>query len=299
MREFCKKIAWMVLLGSLIGCTKILEYPADYPGDQLAIIGIISPQSGARVYVTKSISPSGDFEEVEQLYITNAEVKIYQNDQLLGDLSYKGDGLYQDTFGLSIDAGNSYYLRVSHETLGTATSDPVLVPNSLQQLEVNLEFTGKKRPSGKPEAKVEYQFKDEPGPNYYLIMVKPDLPNAYQFQITDLFGSQNFEFCEITNYHPSLGIFMTDVCFEDQISKMGMLIELSGEARLPDREIHPYDRVQFEISSISSEYYQYLLDKKSLETDIGILEPRPTFNNINGGVGVFMAANEEIRRIRF
>lgn len=299
MQPISKLIVSFSILCLLVGCTKILTYPVDYPGDQLAIIGIISPTSGIKVYVSQSLSPAGEFKEVEELYVNDATVEIYQGDQMIGMLTYMGNGLYRDVAGLSIEAGKDYHIVVIHEVLGNAKSEPVVVPNPLQQLEVDFEFTGKTRPSNEPEAKLTYRLKDEPGPTYYLTIVKPDLPTAYQFQITDIFGTQNFEFCEITNYHPPLGIFMSDVCFEDRIKELGILIGVSGEARLPSGDRQPYSSIHVEIASISYEFYQYLLDKKSLETDIGILEPRPTFNNIDGGVGVVMATNEAIRKVRF
>jgi len=109
----------------------------------------------------------------------------------------------------------------------------------------------------------------------------------------EAFGLQNFESCEITAYE------LSDRCFDGSPFEMGLLFGVSGEAYVSSGEQKPYNRVSLSVASISQEYYQYLSDQESLETALGILEPKPTFSNINGGLGVFMALNEELRKFGF
>jgi hypothetical protein len=288
------KILIIIGIYCLLGCSKALDYVVDYPGEQLVVIGTVSPVSGAAVYVTKSISPSGDYQLIDDLLIRDAEVAIYHRDTVLGFLRHAGDGLYKSTAEMTFRANESYWIEVQHDQLGTVSSEEVLIPAPIRDFRSSFRFTGELMPSNEPEAEVIFSLRDEPGENHYIIRIKPDLAGAGIFSWFEPFGLQNFESCEITPLQ------LADICFDGRTFEMGLLFGVSGEAYdASTKTFRPYNQVSVSVASVSSEYYQYLADKTSLETAYGILEPKPTFNNINGGLGVFMAFNERVRKFGF
>lgn len=285
-------ILLFLLIGVSYSCRKVVDYEVDFPGEQLVIIGTVSPNSGAKVYLTKSIAPYGDYQVIEELMITDAEVFIY-SDSLIGALEHSRGGLYSSPPDMPFRAGESYYVEVVHTELGMATSAAVKVPEDIQQLDADLDFTGKLWPSNEPEARLPFSFQDLPGENYYTYEIRPNVPGAYQFFGAYPVGEKNFEFCGI--YHT----YMLDTCFDGEFFEMAFHFGLDGEARLSSGEERVYNQLRFELASISPEYYQFLYDKRPLESGLGVADPRPTFTNIEGGLGVFMAWNESVRILRF
>jgi hypothetical protein len=273
-------------------CRKVVDYEVDFPGEQLVIIGTVSPHSGARVYITKSIPPNGPYQVIEGLMVTDAEVYLY-SDTLIGLLQHSGDGLYTNPAGMSFQAGESYRVEVVHPDLGTAESAAVRIPEDIQQLNADMDFTGKLWPSNEPEARLPFSFRDRPGENYYSYEIRPNIPGAYAFYGAFPVGEKNFEFCGI--YHT----YMLDTCFDGEFFEMAFHFGLDGIAHLESGEERVYNRLRFELASLSPEYFRFLNDKRPLESGLGVADPAPTYSNVSGGLGVFMAFNEQVRILRF
>lgn len=286
---------FVVILGisSCLGCTKILDYVVDFPGEQLVVIGTISPVSGAAVHITKSISPSGAYEPLDDLKIEDAQVSLYQGDTLVGLLQHVGAGLYKSTDDMSFRANESYWLTAEHEVLGKARSEEILIPAPIQQFRASFEFTGALNSANKPEAKLMFSLLDQMGENHYIVRVRPNLPGAHIFTWFEPFGLYNFEACAVTPFR------FSDICFDGDIFEIGLLFGVSGKAYMPSGEEKPYNSIVLSVASISPEYDHYLSDRMSLETPYGVLEPGPTFSNIKGGLGVFMALNEKVKIFGF
>lgn len=284
-------ILLFLLIGVSYSCRKVVDYEVDFPGEQLVIIGTVSPNSGAKVYLTRSIAPYGDYQVIEELMITDAEVFIY-GDSLIGALEHSRGGLYSSPPGMPFRAGESYYVEVVHAELGMATSAAVKVPEDIQQLDADLDFTGKLWPSNEPEARLSFSFQDRPGENYYTYLVRPNFPGSSFFSVFPV-GEKNFESCGINN------TYMLDTCLDGDVFELALHFGLDGRARLASGEERIYNQLRFELASVSPEYYQFLTDKQSLESGLGVADPKPTFTNINGGLGVFMAWNESVRILRF
>lgn len=284
---------WLFLfIWVITSCRKVVDYEVDFPGEQLVVIGTVSPHSGARIYVTHSIAPYGPYQVIEELMITDAEVYIY-SDTLIGVLEHSSGGLYLSPGGMSFRAGGSYYVEVVHPELGTAVSAPVRIPDDMREFSADLDFTGDKWPSGDPEAVLPFSFRDRPGENYYTYQIQPNLPGASPFLGAFLVGEKNFEFCGI--YHT----YMRDTCFDGDLFGMTFHFGLSGQLRLPSGDAQPYNELRFELASISPEYYQFLFDKRPLESGLGVADPVPNYTNVSGGLGVFMAYNERVSFLRF
>ena len=285
----------LIILGTCawLGCTKTLDYIVDFPGEQLVVIGTISPVSGAAVHVTRSISPSGAYELLDDLKIEDAQVYLYRGDTLVGLLPHAGAGLYKSTGDMSFLADETYWLEVEHEVLGTVRSEEVLIPEPIQQFRASFGFTGALTSANEPEGKLVLSLLDQVGENHYIVRVQPDLPGAYIFSWFELFGLHNFEACAVTPYR------FSDNCFDGDTFELGLLFGISGKAYVSSGEEKPYNSIVLSVASISPEYHHYLSDQESLETPYGVLEPGPTFSNINGGLGVFMALNEKVKIFRF
>lgn len=273
-------------------CRKVVDYEVDFPGEQLVMLGTVSPLSGASVYVTQTIPPYGPYQVIEELMITDAEVYIY-SDTLIGPLQHTGQGLYTSPEGMAFQAGESYYVEVVHTELGTAESAAVRIPEDVQQLNADLDFTGKLWPSNEPEARLLFSFQDRSGENVYTYEIRPNIPGAFTFNDAFPVGEKNFEFCGI--HHTC----MLDTCFDGEFFEMAFHFGLDGKTRLESGEERVYNQLRFELASISPEYYRFLNDKRPLESGLGVADPAPTYSNVSGGLGVFMAFNERVIILRF
>jgi hypothetical protein len=75
------------------------------------------------VQVSHAIAPNAQVVPPEQLWIADAVVIVFEEDQLLGSLSYQGQGLYKPAFGLQPKPGLSYRLEVRQKTYGLVKSE--------------------------------------------------------------------------------------------------------------------------------------------------------------------------------
>ncbi|PHN04049.1 DUF4249 domain-containing protein [Flavilitoribacter nigricans] len=285
-------ILFLLLISTLTACRKVVDYQVDFPGEQLAIVGTVSTGAGANVYVSRSIAPYGSYRVIEELMVTDAEVYIY-GDTLIGRLEHRGNGRYTSTEQLHFSVGGRYWVEVIHDELGTAYSSSVTIPENILQFQADLNFTGAMWPSNEPEAKLTFSLLDRPGENYYTYFARPEVPGASDLNGVFVVGSKNFEFCGIYN------TYMLDTCFDGEPFSLDLHFGLGGEAWLPSGEKRPFNSLRFRLTSVSAEYYLYLLDKRSLESGLGVADPTPTFTNITGGLGVFMAANEKAISLGF
>ena len=145
-----------------ISCEEELQVPLPDEEPKLVINSLLGVDSLLRVHVSKS---SGFQMENTNSPLANADVKISQNNQLLGNMIHESNGWYSLNSKV-LTANSSYQIEVSHPDLETAKSET----EALEKVTIsNLNYQVKE------ENKIEFtiQFQDKPlQKNYYMILLK-------------------------------------------------------------------------------------------------------------------------------
>ena len=66
----------------------------------MVVNAVISPQEGLKVQVSQAIPPNEPYSAVEKYWVEDAKIQIFESNTMLGDLKYRGQGLYTPTFDL-------------------------------------------------------------------------------------------------------------------------------------------------------------------------------------------------------
>ena len=119
---------WCVLL-CLAGCNTSSEinYPLKYEGDKLILLAQIQQNEEIVVQVLRTSPPLDPFYR-DSFYISNAEVKLYENDTIYL-LQYIGNGLYEISEHHIAQSGNVYKIEASAPGFTLTYSDWETVPN--------------------------------------------------------------------------------------------------------------------------------------------------------------------------
>lgn len=273
------------------GCTKLIDYNYEYPGDQLAITAKISPQEGFEAYVYRSARPLGEF-LVADLTVPDADVRLYFGDSLVGNVPYLGESRYALLPNFPIPAGSNWRIEVNHPELPDVISEMVVIPQPI----VPTQFTTERvtnPASNREEVRFLFSTPDPPGEDFYVFESYPDLVGQnFLFQINYTLDF-DFNLCQIYNYHPPEGLFFADVCFDE--NNLDLDINIDPDVFLVDERDEQYTRFIIRFRRIDVNYWRYFNDKRNLDSNSTVVEPRPSYTNLIGGFGVFMASNDLIR----
>ena len=118
MRSFA--LLWLIL--SLLSCTKEVDLPYPSAGMQVALNGILHPDSLIQVTLTRNLPliDSSDF-----LAISDASVVLYENGQRIGTLNWQGNVYRLD---YRPQTGKEYTVEADVPNYGTVTASDI-VPN--------------------------------------------------------------------------------------------------------------------------------------------------------------------------
>lgn len=266
-------------------CTKEKSFdPGDLP-DLLHITGYIDPQRGVSVLVTKAVSAT-DTVFLKSLLINDAQVSLSQESGMKMSVGYVAEGKYVlPVSGLGrVEKGQKYRIEVSVPGLPTATSDWVIIPDTVRIDSFTYRLDGKMN-GNSPTTEGYVRLKDDApsGQTKYYYMQKtteangpvPLLNFESAYVCTDLSALRSYSF--------------TNSCF---IQDEG-IFHLRGEARNATS-------ATFFIGGASKEHRMYI---ESLlqpeEWDNALIHPKLTYTNIQGGLGVFYATHTVARKVRF
>jgi len=279
-----KKIALLLLMVSVFGCTKEVTYNYDYPGDAIAVVARIDPASGLQAFVTRSVPPLDEY-ETSTLLLPDAVVEVINEAGERTIANYLDGAEFEIIQPGLVAAGQRWKLEVSHPDYPTVISNWVTIPAEISDATLVQSFSND--PSSQElVTNIEFSGRDAPGKNFYLVESYPVMPLKAQFQIRvdAVFDS---EFCEFYNYHPPNSIFFPDICFDEETLNFRMTPDVKEFQFSYD-----YDRYVFAVRHISETYYNFQLDRLNLDDLRGtILEASPSITNVTGGFGVFLASN--------
>ncbi|MFK8163024.1 MAG: DUF4249 family protein [Lewinella sp.] len=284
----------VVIMGTLFlsGCVTGVDYQFDYPGDKIVLLGQLSPQNGAIVYLQESALPDEVVNAADKL-ISSATVELMVSGEVVATLNNEGEGKYASV-DYSIDPELTYSVKAYHPDYDTVFAGPVSVPVMPAITRNELTFEREEFRDGEfgGNATLDFAFQDEVGPSYYYLEAVAEVPRPFQFQV-DFFSEYDFDLCDIQNYHPPFGIFWTDLCFEGEEFSAQPTFEVTPfivNSSIDDRM--DYTHYVIRLRSLGYEAFRYLNDKKNPDDGLTVVEVPASYTNVANGFGVLMAYQE-------
>lgn len=280
---------------AFFSCDKDYEYTFDGFEPKMTVNAEISPQEGLVVQVSHASPPSGELVPIEQLWITDAKVEVFEEDQLLGSLSYQGQGLYKPAFGLQPKPGLSYRLEVRQKTYGLVKSASVSVPLAPKVENAHIALLDRKSINNLPLYAIRFTLEDEKVVNFYKVQAigRSRLTAAIVQPFVELHDDKFSELCEAINARQPL--YLKDVCFNGQKVLFDFEIEIRDVTLVKesgDFERFPTDFIETRLYSVTEDYYLYQRTGNIPEDfSLAFSDPEPLHSNIQGGYGIFKAFN--------
>ena len=273
-------LAVFILL--IIGCQKTVYIDVGQVKPRLVVNCIMQKDSILKIQLSKSKSMIDATQSIN--LVNNATVKIFEKNILKQTLSKGISGLYTASFKPKLST--EYHLEIENTGFGhvEATS---LIP-SIPHL-ISATQTTELTPGSSPQfVKFSIEIKDEGvEPDYYylraFIIKKNYLPGASSTNVMpcDIFSDDNVI---ITDNSTLKGVIFNDAAF------IGANYELI--VYTPYRITKDFN-LWFELSSITSDYYKYLVST-IMQNNAGqnpFAEPVVIKSNVLNGTGIFGAQN--------
>ncbi len=268
-----------------------------------------------RVYLSKSYSPF--FAEKIEM-IKDAEVVIYEDGSLLGELSYQIQTIdgYTDEYhpliihkidscftnqDLMPKIGSEYKIEVKVEGMKTVWANskiPVQVPIR--------EFNTKKKKSNStspisPDSITYYEFvfDDADIHNYYLFSIECiniHFQYSQKYKLLVPFRTDDLAIGEFKYGLPFCSF--PDISFNGKEYKLPIILEGEGEGIFTYNGVYTDSmEIKFRLNNVGTEFEKYLKSYLAFrETkDNPMAEPVPIYSNIENGLGIFAGYSSSIQ----
>jgi len=282
------RILCCVALVLVFGCKRDERFvPADLV-PALFIRGQVDPNIGINVLVTKAIS-TGDTIPIVDLLIKNAVVILRNETGSITQIPSVENGIYTlGNSGLFIETGKRYQLEVQVPDIGTAISNWVEIPQPVQSVSVDFSADGGHN-GNTPTGSGTIIFSDMANSNdYYLYRMFGQADGFPAVQAGS--GLTVGGLCEIL-YRNGDAIF-EDACLGNSTSYEGQISADIGQYFTSIRETRPFKTMRITFGTITKSYYDFLFSlEQPEEWENGLIEPKESYTNFDGGWGVFYASN--------
>jgi hypothetical protein len=289
--ESSSKIIFLfsVFIILLFGCEKEGEYrPSTIPPPKLFILGQADPNLGVSVKVTKAVSV-GKSAQFDTIFVSNARVQLVTSDGTVYGLANQGKGLFTlDTAIYRVVPGDSCFVSVTDVPYyPDCESSYVVIPQKVKSIEkIEIWKTGEYN-GDIPWGEGIIKFSDElHSKDTYIFRGYGQSDNN---QITELDCSISLiQLCDLYNF---LGSTFLDNCV---IGQDNITVSIKGQINgLNSNGFSvPADRVIVYFGTASENFHLFnyaLLQPEDIEK--GLAEPKPSYTNINGGLGIFYSTN--------
>ncbi|HAN76953.1 MAG TPA: hypothetical protein DCQ31_03845 [Bacteroidales bacterium] len=268
-----------LMITALISCKTELNYDFELEQPKLVVNGKLIADSAIEIRVTRSMNL---LELQFDKYLTNAVVKLYENNTLLGIATHRKAGYYY--LENKVKANTNYRIEVSCAGFESVWAE-TFVPNYLQ--EILVDTIPVVTDYGYTALQLELTIHDElTETNYYDFFVT-DRPKMYY----------DFEARDSIIVHPKIYLESNDNSIITNINESEVLITdklfNGGTKRIRFWAFLPSnDYAYFNLAHISESLYKFLTDLEAYDKakENPLAEQNTVFSNINGGYGIFGGA---------
>ena len=277
---------FLIIVGFLGSCEKVLPYKLPYEGDKLVINGLIDATKVISVNLSHTVAPTGTHSQ--DLSVANATVQLWENGQYLQQLSYNQAGNYLSPSGLMPKIGSTYQLKVAATGFPDAESSIEKIPNMPILLSHSFQDSALESINSLLAGKLSLKLKDNIGENKYRILIEGEkdgqVQNIGYFWLLN--GTiNNPERCGFLPISYASFSF-SDICIENQTFEIQIGIEIQGWDSTGISI--SFDKIKVHIQQISEDYYEYnksLIQPEGLEN--AFAEGTSLYSNITGGYGIW------------
>ena len=296
-------LACFVALGSFTGCDKELEYDVPTAPPQLVVNSVFTQDSLWEIEVSNSANP-GQGSTIQ--YLTDAEIKLWQNDKEVKDIVPKQETIikmvggepqdfvrhYYASESTEIEEGQEYRIEVRHPDYKMASSRAIL------PYPADISWRGLANPNevididGKAFRKLTFNLKNNsPNEGYFAIQLLygdgTEIHKIEFFASDPIFNeNQIFDEGDRTTeqgkiYDTNRGIFFSSQAFGGQQHSFDIFVET--------QYLDPAGTFEVRILTFSEELYDYSIALQRQQNSSGnpFAEPVQVYSNINNGYGIF------------
>ena len=285
-------------MAAFTGCEKAVDVDVPFESPKLVLNGFMNPDSSFSAHISKS---QFVLDRADLKNIPDATVRIYEGENLLGEMEHQEEGLYKlpDIFP---EPGKTYTIQAEKAGFAEVNAKEIVL-NPLNISDFKYDTTGVKEIG---EIKVAYEFTlhDPAGEkNYYLLrLTEKGLRKTYYGLNSE---TEEPEWKWLPYVHllstESADLLMESYCVgfsgcgfflrDDFLDGKDYRIKLTSRyyKNQHDRDNFKDVSYYFAIYQISETYYRYLktLDQNQGIQDNPFAEPAKVYSNIEGGYGIW------------
>ncbi|MBA4409738.1 MAG: DUF4249 domain-containing protein [Bacteroidota bacterium] len=287
IRKYIQLLLFTILL---ISCTKYIEFSPPYEGNKIVVNGYISLTEGAKIKITHSINPVGNYLWADSLLVKDAFAALYENGVKLIDLKYAGKGYYglPASPAANLIAGHRYKLVVQTELYGNAESEEITLPEQPKIKDFKFSIIGEVYGSGAVNGLFSFSISEptEKESCFSIQVVTKNNERQYFQHYPRTEGRNYFESCEA--YAGGVSIYSNECGYTNQLHQYCV-----GLGYDENRQISNYYKpMVIKIGSVSRELYEYAKSYSQLDgMEFGFAEPPILKSNIKGGYGLLYGSN--------
>lgn len=289
-----------IVLG--VACEKTIEIDLEDAKIKIVVNSLINPDSTIKVNITRS---RHILDNAEISALTDASVKLYEDETFIGDMTHISGGNYQIDYKPQI--GKEYKVEVAHEKYDNVQgvtkvlpSIPIIMIDTVTSID---EY-------GNPILNFKVNFSDPVDEtNYYLFKIR----NTYDYEEWDenliiydtLYVGPDTTIIDedhggyVSFYRTEdLWINSDDLIIEEYMWSSGVIFSdeiINGENYSFSGEINKWslygseNNISFELHALSPETFKYYKSVNQHYDTSGdpFAEPVIVFTNIENGIGIF------------
>ncbi len=299
------KLSIIFFLASLffISCETVIDVEIPLEPAKLVINSTLIPGQPFRVHLSSSqhILDNSDYKS-----ISGAEIKIYEDGQLLTTLPDSTEGNYISGTFMPI-VGKKYRVEASKNGFETVTAEETLPKNAVKIISVKTD-TVERNDFDYIEQRLEFDIEiddDVNEENYYEIIIKRITIGLYYDYsqdppvITDTITrvrnrplqSEDPSLEEFQNYGQS--IYFDDGLFNGKKYHMKVSTQSEGFSN-PEDVLEDYYEIYLRNTSEAYYLYKRSTELQNWTEDDPFAQPVQVYNNINNGYGIFAGYNNEM-----
>ncbi|OQY05329.1 MAG: hypothetical protein B6I20_01535 [Bacteroidetes bacterium 4572_117] len=288
----------------LFACEKTVTIKIPDNGRKLTINSFFQQDSSFSVSLTKSryiMDGKYEFDNVE-----NADINLFENDNLIEKLGETNPGVYKSNFIPT--ENNNYRIEVSSTDFPMAQAQSFM-PEKTEIIDISTSESFDEY--GNPGTAFKVKFKDKPNiDSYYFVNVNKrinfsyydedegtDVESTYT-QAEDIYSEDPIVFQE--DWGLTAGLLVSGELINGR--EYTLSFETSGyyyyDGHEPDNESNTTYFVY--LHSISKDYYLYYksLSKHKEAQDEFFMEPVQVYNNIENGFGIFAGFSTAVDSVK-
>jgi Domain of unknown function (DUF4249) len=321
MKKTISIISSMIIILLTQSCSYDDTLSLEIKENKLVLNAVLVANENPVVYVGKIFSPTDNVPNNH--YVMDAEVLLFENNNLVGSLKYQQSGVYTLP-NVKLKVGNSYFFKVKSQGYSDTYNRPVLIPKNVESNSVTFDNeTAYPSPdAGFNSNSNDYKYRllsiklsDNINEKYYGVGMKGtkggnnvsggtypvevDRSNFYKLN-TDCYKSISLieDFSYDLTQKPYIPLILYSASCFGKEKTMGVVISTYGTVQTPNlNDVYnsTIDRLEATIVTLSEEYFNYAKNVKVIEgIDNAFFEPKPVYTNIVNGYGVVVAINKKV-----